>query len=154
MQKNAPYIDIPKELELPNILSLEDNALPNPSLATSEFFLQAPQPPMDIVITTPPPAVTDRPLPPVPNLASSAKDNYPLATETIGAPWDAGFDVEVCTMKREEGGYFSVTLIPKYDMSRKQMNQNYYFLIDRTNSIGKNRYQTFKTRCQPCAQLP
>jgi hypothetical protein len=154
LQKNAPYIDIPKELELPNILSLEDNALPNPSLATSEFFLQAPQPPMDIVITTPPPAVTDRPLPPVPNLASSAKDNYPLATETIGAPWDAGFDVEVCTMKREEGGYFSVTLIPKYDMSRKQMNQNYYFLIDRTNSIGKNRYQTFKTRCQPCAQLP
>ena len=145
LAENAPPMDVPTDLELPNILSLEGNALTNSPLAATEFLLQAPEFPKNIAIATPPPVAEERALPPVANIKSSTQGNYPIAVESIGTPWDAGFDVEVCTMQKEEGGYFfSVTLVPKYDMSRKQMNQNYYFLIDRTNSIGKHRYQTFK----------
>ena len=59
--------------------------------------------------------------------------------------WNQAFDVEVKTLQREEGGFlFSLTFYPKLDLSQYRLKQNYYFLIDRSNSIEKHRYQTFK----------
>jgi hypothetical protein len=143
LAENVPPMDIPQELELPNILSLEGESLKGPSTTASEFLTQAPE--FHSNLTTPPSTPQERAPPSIPHLKSPAQGNYTLALDSIGTPWDAGFETEVSTMQREEGGYFfSVTLVPKYDMSRKQMSQNYYFLIDRTNSIGKHRYQTFK----------
>ncbi len=59
--------------------------------------------------------------------------------------WNEFFEVDVKTVPREEGGYlFSLTFLPKVDLSEHHLPQNYYFLIDRSNSIEKHRYQGFK----------
>jgi len=59
--------------------------------------------------------------------------------------WNDVFDVDVKTLVREEGGYlFSLTFVPKVDLIEHRLKQNYYFLIDRSNSIEKHRYQSFK----------
>ncbi len=65
--------------------------------------------------------------------------------------WNDAFDIDIKTVAREEGGYlFSLTFLPKVDLTQHRLKQNYYFLIDRSNSIERNRYQSFKravTRC-------
>ena len=59
--------------------------------------------------------------------------------------WNEAFDVDIKTISREEGGHlFSLTFIPKIDLKEHCIKQNYYFLIDRSNSIEKHRYQSFK----------
>jgi hypothetical protein len=59
--------------------------------------------------------------------------------------WDDIFNVDVKTFAREDGGYlFSLTFLPKADLTQYRLKQNYYFLIDRSNSIDKNRYQSFR----------
>jgi|GEM_PF-1213571 len=59
--------------------------------------------------------------------------------------WNDLFDIEIKTSPRSTGGYlFSLTLIPKKDLSSYQMKQHYYFLLDRSNTIEKHRFQTFK----------
>lgn len=75
---------------------------------------------------------------------------FPLIT-AYGIPdlssvdWNEYFEVDIRTLPREEGGYlFSLTFLPKVDLSKHHLPQNYYFLIDRSNSIEKHRYQSFK----------
>jgi hypothetical protein len=59
--------------------------------------------------------------------------------------WNDVFNVDVKTYEREDGGYlFSLTFLPKSDLIQYRLKQNYYFLIDRSNSIEKNRYQSFR----------
>ena len=59
--------------------------------------------------------------------------------------WNDAFEVDIKTLAREEGGYlFSLTFVPKMDLTQHCLKQNYYFLIDRSNSIEKHRYQSFK----------
>ncbi|HEY5236420.1 MAG TPA: VWA domain-containing protein [Rhabdochlamydiaceae bacterium] len=59
--------------------------------------------------------------------------------------WNDAFDVDIKTLSREEGGYlFSLTFVPKIDLSQHCLKQNYYFLIDRSSSIERHRYQSFK----------
>jgi hypothetical protein len=59
--------------------------------------------------------------------------------------WNDAFDVDIKTLAREEGGYlFSLTFVPKIDLTQHCLKQNYYFLIDRSNSIERHRYQSFK----------
>jgi hypothetical protein len=61
------------------------------------------------------------------------------------ADWNEFFEMDVKIFPREEGGFlFSLTLLPKVDLSKHHLPQTYYFLIDRSNSIEKHRYQTFK----------
>ena len=70
--------------------------------------------------------------------------------------WNEFFEMDVKIFPREEGGYlFSLTLLPRVNLSEHRLPQNYYFLIDRSNSIEKHRYQTFKravTRAIGCLQ--
>ena len=50
------------------------------------------------------------------------------------------FETELIFSKKAEGGYiFALTLIPRRDLSLAPMRQNYLFLIDRSNSIQKDR---------------
>ncbi len=59
--------------------------------------------------------------------------------------WNEFFDVDVKTYAKEEGGFiFSVTVIPRVDLSEYRLKQNYLFLIDRSDSIDKHHYQTAK----------
>ena len=59
--------------------------------------------------------------------------------------WNEVFDIDIKTLSREEGGYlFSLTFVPKIDLSEHCLKQNYYFLIDRSSSIERHRYQSFK----------
>lgn len=59
--------------------------------------------------------------------------------------WGDRVEVDVLTAKNEDGKYlFSISLTPKFDIAKKKMRQNYYFLIDRSNSIDRYRYETYK----------
>ena len=70
---------------------------------------------------------------------------YGLPDSYATADWSSDFIIDVRTYKRAEGGYlFSLSLLPKYDMSARRMPQNILFLVDRTNTEGKHRFQTFK----------
>ncbi|MBS0615171.1 MAG: hypothetical protein JSR58_01295 [Verrucomicrobia bacterium] len=71
--------------------------------------------------------------------------SYGLPDSYATVDWSSDFLVDVRTYKREEGGFlFSLTILPKYDMSSKRMPQNILFLVDRTNAEGKHRFVTFK----------
>lgn len=59
--------------------------------------------------------------------------------------WNELFDVDVKTIPHEEKGFlFSVSLIPKQDLSEYRLKQNYIFIIDRSNSVDRHQYQGFK----------
>lgn len=71
--------------------------------------------------------------------------SYGFPQDSYTVEWNDDFEVDVRVVEREEGGYlFSLALLPKYDLNSQRMKQNYYFLVDRSNSIEKHRYQTFK----------
>ena len=62
---------------------------------------------------------------------------------TISCPDD--FDIDVEYIDKENGGYlFALTLIPKPNQFFKKIKQNYYFVIDRSNSIQHKRFVATK----------
>ncbi len=65
------------------------------------------------------------------------------------------FDIDVeYAPKRSRPGYvFKVTLLPNTDVQFKRMAQNYYFLIDRSNSIPRSRYQANKQAVAQALEL-
>ncbi|MBS0649339.1 MAG: VWA domain-containing protein [Verrucomicrobia bacterium] len=96
---------------------------------------------------------------PLPSSSLSLKPPAPIAPRfstpaclsAYGIPqissleWNDAFDVDIKTVAREEGGYlFSLTFLPKIDLAQHRLKQNYYFILDRSNSIEKHRYQSFK----------
>ena len=59
--------------------------------------------------------------------------------------WNEFFDVDVKTYAKEDGGFlFSVNLIPKIDLSEYRLKHNFLFVIDRSGSMDKHKYQTAK----------
>ncbi len=126
--------------------------LPSSSAPTGELivfadpqslhFSDAPTPQSASIPSNPPgaPSKLSAANAPLPALSS-----YGLPDSYATADWSSDFLIDVRTYKREEGGYlFSLTVLPKYDMSAKRMPQNILFLVDRTNAEGKHRFQTFK----------
>jgi len=78
---------------------------------------------------------------------------YALPKSYAPLEWADDFDVEVLAVKQEEGKHlFSLSLTPKFDLAKRKMRQNYYFLIDRSNSIDRHRYRTFKRAVARCLQ--
>ncbi len=73
-------------------------------------------------------------------------DYYSLPQSSTPAEWNDEFDVEVCTLEQKggEGHLFSLSFKPKFDMRKQSMKQNFYFLVDRSNSVERHRFQTFK----------
>lgn len=70
------------------------------------------------------------PLPKFPTLDDLATDSH-----------SDDFDIEFMCLPKENGpGYFfAVTLVPKSDLNLPKMRQHYSFLIDRSNSIQRER---------------
>lgn len=90
------------------------------------------------------------------NLSLQQAETTPLpftspSLESYGIPaltlmeWNDIFAVDIKTFAQEDGSYlFSLAFVPKFDLAEYRMKQNYYFLIDRSNSIEKHRFQSFK----------
>lgn len=91
---------------------------------------------------------------PHPGTLKQIYKNHPLAqVESYVLPdissmvnWDDHFNIDVQVAADPEGsGYiFSLALTPIAELKEEQMKQNFYFLIDRSNSIDKQRFQAFK----------
>lgn len=74
----------------------------------------------------------DQPLAKMPTLGD-------LDTASVGE----NFDIDLTFMPKEGEGYiFALTLIPKPNASFPKLPQNYYFVIDKSNAIQKNRLKT------------
>lgn len=73
-------------------------------------------------------------------------EEYALPDMLATLDWGAHFNVETEVMPDPEGeGYiFLIRLQPRVDLSSKKMRQNFTFLIDRSNSIDKHYYESFK----------
>jgi hypothetical protein len=71
---------------------------------------------------------------------------YSLPQSTQPFAWRDDFDVNVHLMPEKEGsGYvFTLVLTPRPDTNAERITQNFYFLIDRSHSVDKNRFTTFK----------
>ncbi len=75
-----------------------------------------------------------------------ALQEYALPEEATRQELSAGIDLAVLTAPHPDGkGYlFSLTLLPHFDMQKEKVKQNFYFFIDRSNSIEKHRFTVFK----------
>ncbi len=78
------------------------------------------------------------PLPTIPKL--------PTLADLETASYSESFDAELVFLPREEGeGYiFAITLIPHADLDLPRIRQHYTFLIDKSNSIQKDRLAATK----------
>ncbi len=107
------------------------------SLATPEVSLE--QSPIAAAVPKLQPSAPSARYSALPSLSSYGIPEYK------SVEWNEAFDVDIKTLSREEGGYlFSLTFVPKIDLSQHCLKQNYYFLIDRSNTIERHRYQSFK----------
>lgn len=73
-------------------------------------------------------------LPFLPNIPSLKDLN------TISCGGDFAIDLEYIPRDDDKGYVFALTLIPKADREFERIKQNFYFLIDKSNSIQNKRY--------------
>jgi hypothetical protein len=70
----------------------------------------------------------------------------PSLSDLQASAYSSSFDTELVYVEDEEGKYhFALTLIPHADLQLKPLKQNYIFLIDRSNSIQKERLNATKS---------
>ncbi len=70
----------------------------------------------------------------------------PSLTELQASAYSSSFDTELVYIEEKEGKYlFALTLIPHADLQLTPLKQNYIFLIDRSNSIQKERLNATKS---------
>jgi hypothetical protein len=79
-----------------------------------------------------------------PILSRLKEYDFPNVSPTTS--WNDHFtvDVQVAPHPEGEGYIFSLVLTPLGDLSAMQLKQNVYFVIDRSNSIERTRYENFK----------
>lgn len=72
---------------------------------------------------------------------------FPSLDELETSSYSDFFDVELlCSPKGDDSGYlFALTLIPRTDLELPKMQQHYSFLIDRANSIQRERLLATKS---------
>ncbi|NGX39780.1 MAG: hypothetical protein KR126chlam1_01113 [Chlamydiae bacterium] len=77
-------------------------------------------------------------------------DFYGLEEIASSLSWEEEIDIDVALMPSpdSEKYIFSLTLHPEFDHSSMTMQQNFYFLIDRSSSIGKQKFNRFKRAVQ------
>ena len=70
----------------------------------------------------------------------------PTLADLETASYSESFDAEIVFLPQEEGkGYiFAITLIPRADLELPRIRQHYTFLLDRSNSIQKDRLAATK----------
>ena len=84
-------------------------------------------------------ALLSIPAPPLPS--------FPTLEELETTSYSEDFDLEItCEPKEDESGYlFALTLIPHSDLKLTRIRQHYTFLIDRSNSIQRERLLATRT---------
>lgn len=72
--------------------------------------------------------------------------DYDFSDFTMPGEWNDDFDVNVTFLPNPKGkGYiFSLALSSNFDLSSHSLKQNFYFIIDQSNSIQKHRFAVFK----------
>ena len=129
--------------------SLALSQIPSTALATENRLLLAPADPQKKHLVLP-----LNPLLPYtpPVIATAAADKgslpqyaaYSLTDDIQRVEWRNEFDVDVKLLPQEKNFLFSISIVPTMDLSLTRLKQNFFFLIDRSNSIEKHRYQVFK----------
>lgn len=73
-------------------------------------------------------------------------DDYNFSDLLNTSEWNDDFDVDVTFLPNSEGeGYiFSLSLKSNYDLSSYSLKQNLYFILDRSSTIQKHRFDVFK----------
>lgn len=161
--KNAPTL---KPQSKPTMtLDLSKFIVPTMSapIVTPHFSYprKLPEPPMILSQTSPPPIQSIQP--PLIAYASSSNEMeltdrgtsrralltiptpplpaFPTLDDLETSNYSDSFDVDlVCLPKNEQKGFlFALTLIPRSDLHLPKLHQHYTFLIDRANSIQKER---------------
>lgn len=78
---------------------------------------------------------------PLPPLANRNTKNEPLeGMGTLASSEHFDIEVEYAPKRSRPGFVFKITLIPHNDVLFKRIRQNFFFLIDRSNSIARARF--------------
>lgn len=87
--------------------------------------------------------ISRKPLLTIPNVSMPS---FPTLNELETSIYSDYFDLDLVCLPKEKGpGYlFAVTLLPRADLNLPKLRQQYYFLIDRANSIQKDRLSATK----------
>ena len=64
---------------------------------------------------------------------------FPTLSELSTTSYSDSFDIEVTLEQEDDGVIFALTLIPHQDLKLPSIRQHYSFLIDRSNSIQRER---------------
>ncbi len=114
---------------------------PNLSLPSTVLHTTRPALPLNSLMAFTPPTIAE---------AVAEKGSLPqyaaysLTDDLQKVEWRNEFDVDVKLMPHEKNFLFSISIVPTMDLSLTRLKQNFFFLIDRSNSIEKHRYQVFK----------
>ncbi len=76
---------------------------------------------------------------------SLSEINDYLPEELIAAiEWNNDFDITASLFPDQEGYVFSLAVTPKEDLSKLQIKQNFYFLIDNSSEVENHKLSVFK----------
>lgn len=78
------------------------------------------------------------------SLSSASSSNQGQGEPKVASSQDFHVEVEYTPIKDEDGYLFCLKLIPQTDVNFKRIRQNVFFLIDRSYSIDRERYELTK----------
>lgn len=153
-EKNIDLFEhLPKELIIPPPFSPPLPLLPPPLLspqtkvAVTSFFPLEDLPPVPSESHAHPPLAKALPMAKPFSFSSLPQlPQLPTLEELDTACYSEAFDAEILFLpKKDEGEYFfALTLIPRPDLELPKLKQCVYFLIDRSNSIQRERLNAGK----------
>lgn len=76
-------------------------------------------------------------------------EHYGISEIANSILWEEEIDVEIAFRSNDEGKYiFSLMIHPDFEIDAEPLQQNFYFIIDRSNSIKKFRFDGYKRAVQ------
>lgn len=152
------FTHLPKDLIIPSPSKPLSRSLFPPPLPSTASLAVATAPPFSP--TAPPSSLArakespsslpslpkdDRPAKAPPIAPLSHLPKLPSLAELDTVSYSRAFDAELVFSPLEEGYIFALTLIPRADLELPQIRQHYSFLIDRSNSIQRERLSATKS---------
>jgi hypothetical protein len=145
--------NLPKEMILP---TTEEQRLPHISPHLMSFAIHIPDslpnaelfPPVsklpETTLTFEPSWIQSKIAAPIATPVFPIVKNIPTLSELRAKTYSHSFETEVVFYEMNDEYIFALTLIPKPDLHLTPLKQNYLFLIDRSNSIQKERLNATK----------
>lgn len=77
-------------------------------------------------------------------------EHYGLESVETKLDWEEEVDMDIALMPAPDGEryIFSITVHPEFDTDCQTMRQNFYFLIDRSSSVEKQKFNRYKRAVQ------